>query len=623
MDGGGAKSRTAIGTGPSPLTRVSGVVSTDPLPLSNGTVVGHWKIGKRLGAGGQGFVWEVRLVDNGRSPPRALKACFLEGEKERARFEREAQLLQQCESDHILPVFESNLEWVEHAKGRGPFAYFVAERCLESLHDAAPKHNATWRLEMFEQACAAVSFLHSLAEPVLHRDLKPQNFLLAEEPSRLLLADFGLARTEASPDLTKTHEVVGTRFYRAPEVLHGAAGDARSDIYSLGRMLEWLLTGQDPDQLRPRPTPRGANLSDAACEALDGVVLRSTATDPTDRFSTVKELREALPKLWLDPRPTPHPDVEVATPESAVAVYDAAVEHARTGDSVGWVQLEASLRKSYSDFVISWRTRTERTVRTEDQLIDAADNLIAAVFPRFAIPLAAAAAGNPAFSDQRRCIDDLLTVDNWNGSGQTIMVHAPRGLVYVFHVLHGAVCLDRGRPRDALRLASGGVSLKHENYPLRPLRRVSDVSGWPDLLGGNCATAWKYVLSLRERHQLIGNLFTLERDYRLALACYSMLLSLAELATRSQEIAKEGEEAGIGFDSPPMFATMETETVVAAAARIFGDREVVNMVLEECGAERNVVDRLWSRWRTSIQAFAKSAMRGSWFRDDPIIPDLA
>src|SRR5690606_11851081 len=97
-----------------------------------------------------------------------------------------------------------------------------------------------------------------------------------------------------------THEVVGSRYYRAPEVLHGARGDARSDVYSLARPLEGLLVGLKPDELSPRSLPRGGDLSDRACREIDAVIAKAASVEPGHRHASVEEFLRALPELHID-----------------------------------------------------------------------------------------------------------------------------------------------------------------------------------------------------------------------------------------------------------------------------------------------------------------------------------
>lgn len=161
------------------------------------------------------------------------------------------------------------------------------------------------RLNIFRQACDAVMHLHGLPAPVLHRDIKPANFLIAQELSNVVLADFGIARPLSAPPLTEAFEVVGTPFYRAPEVTNGERGTIESDVYCMGRLLEWLLTGDVARNMATRPVPRGPDLDDEACSLLDRVVAKATQAVPANRFASIKEMADQLPELWLSARPRP------------------------------------------------------------------------------------------------------------------------------------------------------------------------------------------------------------------------------------------------------------------------------------------------------------------------------
>ena len=226
--------------------------------LPDGTVVGNWWVVRFIARGGQGAVWAVKPTTTKRGPQRALKACFSTDPKDRARFEREIALLLDCDSPYILSLLDSDASWQARVDGVPEFAYYVAEKFAGNIKDKESTLGDTRRrLAVFRDACAAVSYLHSRPESVIHRDVKPANFLLATEPERVVLADFGIARQEvAESSLTATLEVVGSRFFRAPEILNGDPGSVASDVYSLGRVLEWLLTGEVSTDLATRPIPR-------------------------------------------------------------------------------------------------------------------------------------------------------------------------------------------------------------------------------------------------------------------------------------------------------------------------------------------------------------------------------
>lgn len=149
---------------------------------------------------------------------------------------------------------------------------------------------AAWASDVFLQLCDAVDELHtSFSPPLIHRDLKPGNILLSSDG--LTIVDFGIARTyraEAESDTVR----FGTCAYAPPEQFGYGQTDIRSDVYALGMVLLFMLTGR---------TPSAADAGNAALRLdVDShfarIVQRATAFDPDARFGSVAELREAFEK---------------------------------------------------------------------------------------------------------------------------------------------------------------------------------------------------------------------------------------------------------------------------------------------------------------------------------------
>ena len=153
----------------------------------------------------------------------------------------------------------------------------VAERgCI------APAEAVDWLLDV----CDAVSALHDAG--VIHRDLTPGNVVIGADGAHVV--DLGIARL-ASEDATRDTTTLGTFGFAAPEQFGFAATDARSDVYSLGRLLGYLLTGADPGQ-----QGFAAALADEALvdPALRAVIERACAFEPSERYQSVWELSLAL-----------------------------------------------------------------------------------------------------------------------------------------------------------------------------------------------------------------------------------------------------------------------------------------------------------------------------------------
>lgn len=267
-----------------------------------GRQVGAWRLEWRIGAGGQGEVWKVLPARGDRSPPRALKLCIAEDPVAQRRFASEVSILVSHRHERIMPILESDLGWEPLDGFAKAHAYFVMPLGAGTLADEQWTRDTLTALRLFKEACEGIRYLHQLQEPLFHRDIKPSNIVVLDEPLRAVVSDMGIATTEASMgELTATHEVVGSRWYRAPEVGHGNPATVQSDIYGLGRVLERILTGLDPRDMRPRPVAANQRgLSTRAAEALDAVIRRAAAPQPEDRFGSVDELLEAIPELLID-----------------------------------------------------------------------------------------------------------------------------------------------------------------------------------------------------------------------------------------------------------------------------------------------------------------------------------
>jgi len=148
-----------------------------------------------------------------------------------------------------------------------------------------------------QQVLAALGAAHR--RNVIHRDIKPQNVLLAED-GHLKVTDFGIARAGEETGITDAKSVIGTAQYLSPEQARGADTDATSDIYSMGIVLYELLTGEVPfsggvaveiamKHLSEVPRPPSA-LRPEVPHDLDSVVLRALAKDPADRYQSAEEM---------------------------------------------------------------------------------------------------------------------------------------------------------------------------------------------------------------------------------------------------------------------------------------------------------------------------------------------
>jgi serine/threonine protein kinase len=146
----------------------------------------------------------------------------------------------------------------------------------------------------------AIAYAHQMG--VVHRDIKPSNIMITSE-GIIKLIDFGLAKAANDSKLTPTGTVMGTPQYMSPEQIRGGDADQRTDIYSAGVSLYELVTGRCPFEgqapavisghLERTPVPP-ININPKLSRALNKIILKSMAKEPSARFQTSSEFREAL-----------------------------------------------------------------------------------------------------------------------------------------------------------------------------------------------------------------------------------------------------------------------------------------------------------------------------------------
>jgi serine/threonine-protein kinase len=265
--------------------------------------LGRYRLQAPIGKGGMGEVWLAWDPTLRRNV--ALKLLRLDpqaGPASIRRFEREAYATSQLQGPHTVRIFDFG------ASDDG--IYYIAMEYLTGSNlgtlvaDSGPRSPETV-IELAMQACLSLEEAHAVG--IIHRDIKPENLMLCrtvDGRNRLKLLDFGIARIRApetgEPQLTRTGVLTGTPAYMAPEIWHGAPADERSDIYSLGVTLHFVLTGETP----PKPwitaetaAEGGTAAGTAIPEPLKSVIARCLAKHPEARYQSVPELRRALEAL--------------------------------------------------------------------------------------------------------------------------------------------------------------------------------------------------------------------------------------------------------------------------------------------------------------------------------------
>ncbi len=260
--------------------------------------------------GGQGIVYRATQKSTGRTVAiKMLREAAFAGPTERARFEREVQILAALKHPNIVTIHDSG-----DAAGHLYFVMdYIAGQPLD-VHVAREKRPIRDVLQLFVTICDAVNAAHVLG--IVHRDLKPGNIRVGPDGTPYVL-DFGLARladavsepddSESPTPMTATGQFVGSLPWATPEQADGnpAAVDRRSDVYSLGVILYQVLTGRFPYSVTGRmrrilesiaQTPPADPRSVAAGidDEVSTLVLTCLAKDPARRYQSAGDLAADL-----------------------------------------------------------------------------------------------------------------------------------------------------------------------------------------------------------------------------------------------------------------------------------------------------------------------------------------
>jgi len=282
---------------------MSALPAEDPIATELAAAVeGRYALERELGRGGMGAVFLARDLKLDR--PVAIKVLPPElaiRPELRERFLRETRTAAAFSHPNIVAVHS-----VEEL---GSLLFFVmsyveGETLAQRVRRQGPLP-APDATRLLQEVAWALSYAH--ARGVVHRDVKPDNILIERATGRALVMDFGIARSVAASGLTQVGETVGTPHFMSPEQVAGDAVDGRSDLYSLGVVGYFAVTGRLPFDAPSAQAVMMAHVSQMAeppsrlrpdlPAPLTGAIQRCLQKDPAARFPTGEALVEALEQV--------------------------------------------------------------------------------------------------------------------------------------------------------------------------------------------------------------------------------------------------------------------------------------------------------------------------------------
>jgi serine/threonine protein kinase/tetratricopeptide (TPR) repeat protein len=295
-------------------------------PLASGTIIGNrYEILQILGEGGMGAVYKSRDIELNRVIAlKVIRPELASNPEILQRFKQELILARQVTDRNVIRIFDlgeaSGMKFIT-------MEYVEGQSLYQILHKQG-KLPVPEALEIMRQMLSGLAAAHR--EGVIHRDLKPGN-IMRDAQGRVVVMDFGLARSLVGDGMTRTGTMMGTMEYMSPEQAQAKELDARSDIFTVGLIAYELLTGKMPyhadsvvASLPKRMQERAAPPSDwdaSIPQPVSDLVSRCLERDPAERWQSAQEILDRIDEIQ-GKRPmsvmTSRPPVSLSAPPVSI-----------------------------------------------------------------------------------------------------------------------------------------------------------------------------------------------------------------------------------------------------------------------------------------------------------------
>jgi tetratricopeptide (TPR) repeat protein len=284
-----------------PSTRISGTQASQSDVQIGDLLGGRYEVLQLLGEGGMGAVYKARDVELEREVAlKVIKPEMAEHPEILQRFKQELILARQITDRNVIRIFDIG------EAGRTKFITmeYLEGEDLHRILKQRGKLDIAEAVDIMEQVASGLAAAHR--EGIIHRDLKPGN-IIRDKSGRVVVMDFGLARTFSGDGMTRTGAMLGTIEYMSPEQAQGGDLRASSDIFTVGLILYELLAGVTPfyaesviASLLKRTQQRAVPLADIDKNipgTLSNIVVKCLEKDPAKRYQNGEELDADL-RAW-------------------------------------------------------------------------------------------------------------------------------------------------------------------------------------------------------------------------------------------------------------------------------------------------------------------------------------
>ncbi len=456
-----------------------------------GLTFGGYVILEFLGKGTMGKVYKASHRMMGRVVAlKILEPRYVNSTRSLARFQREMQLVGRLDHPNVVRAFDAD---------RVGEAYFIAMEYMEgyTLEDLLKARGAVVAADVvYYGAQAAEGLAHAHKRGVVHRDIKPSN-LLVTAGKKLKVLDFGLGtlleKDELTTALTTAGLAVGTPDYISPEQARLVKIDGRSDLYSLGCTMYYLLTGQLPfkgessmDCLVARLTGKSIPIN----EVLPGLhprlvqmIEKLMATNPDDRYQTADEAATAMRSLLRPKNAQASGSASTVPPIASVPepVPSASTAHEAPAPTVGTGSRPS---KGNSDSLGSSSVGPGKKAKRV---------LAAVAIAVVAVPLMVLTIMFFRSSEEERPASEQGALATNNGPVvPTVRADAPESSVVIQNPKQGAT-VSKGEDLSARTLPAGGANVRQVGLVIESPQQGATVGMREDLAGRIDSEGWPVI----------------------------------------------------------------------------------------------------------------------------------